>query len=168
MNSSGAYNTHNGVPLPAHLSNMGTRVNSQNRIISPTSSCNQYPHLKAENSIFNSQSNNKRSTQYAGPNQVGPPNVIPVSYGGNASQHNRSTSNQGFFGQSKNEQREEIQQRLSQYGSVVQSQPAQFKSVMSTTHKAPLPYGTTDKDGEPISVKGHLQDLEVSTYQLLI
>lgn len=72
MNSSGAYNTNNGVPLPAHLSNMGIRVNSQNRIISPTSSCNKYPHLKTENSIFNSQSNNKRSTQYAGPNQVGP------------------------------------------------------------------------------------------------
>jgi hypothetical protein len=31
---------------------------------------------------------------------------------------------------------------------------------MSSTSKAPLPYGTTDKDGEPISVKGHLHDLE--------
>jgi hypothetical protein len=55
-----------------------------------------------------------------------------------------------------------MQQRLSQYGSVVQTQPAKFKSVLGgdATVKQPLPYGTTDKDGEPISVKGHLQDLE--------
>lgn len=88
MNSSYQYNTagqqqqltNNAVALPQHLTNLGTRVNSQNRIISPTSSCNQYPHLKAENSVFNT-SNAKRSTQYG----AGPSNVIPVSYGGNVS-----------------------------------------------------------------------------------
>ena len=144
--------------LPQHLSNLGTRVNSQNRIVSPTSSCNNYPHLKAENSVFNTSNGgvNKRSTGYA------PQSIIPVSYGQN-NNHQRSHSNNGFFGQSKHEQREEMHQRLSQYGSVVNQQPAQFKSVIGSgaSTKAALPYGTTDKDGEPISVKGHLQDLEV-------
>ena len=53
-----------------HLSNMSNRVNSQNRIISPTSSCNNYPHLRAENSVFNS-----KKSGYG---------IIPESYGGNS------------------------------------------------------------------------------------
>jgi hypothetical protein len=52
------------------------------------SSCNQYPHLKAENSVFNTSNagGTKRSKQYGA--AVAPSNVIPVSYGGNRSQSN--------------------------------------------------------------------------------
>jgi len=60
-----------------HLSKLSNRVNSQNRIISPTSSANNYPHLRADNSVFAS---NARKGGYG---------VMPESYG---NLHGRSQS----------------------------------------------------------------------------
>ncbi len=57
----------------------GTRVNSTTRIISPTSSCNNYPHLKADNSVFNG-AHAKKNSAYGGLSQANQP-VIPTSYG---------------------------------------------------------------------------------------
>ena len=110
-----------------HLSNMSNRVNSQNRIISPTSSCNNYPHLRAENSVFNS-----KKSGYG---------IIPESYGGNnqAGPHTRQDP-------------------------VIKKKPATFKSILGSQNSSPhrdIAYGTNDANGEPISVKGHLHDLEV-------
>ena len=110
-----------------HLSNMSNRVNSQNRIISPTSSCNNYPHLRADNSVFNS-----RKGGYG---------IIPESYGGNSQATQQSRQDP-----------------------VIQKKPATFKSTLGSQNSSPrrqIAYGTTDANGEPISVKGHLHDLEV-------
>lgn len=55
-----------------------------------------------------------------------------------------------------------ISQRLSNYKTVVQQTPAQYRSVMGSTalgtnNGKPTPaYGTTNDNGEVVSVKGHL------------
>ena len=59
-----------------------------------------------------------------------------------------------------------ISHRLSNYKTVVQQTPAQYRSVIAsaagTNNNKPTPaYGTTNDNGEVVSVKGHLQDLEV-------
>lgn len=63
-----------GVYDNVHLSKLSNRVNSQNRIISPNS-VNNYPHLRADNSVFNA-----RKEGYG---------VMPESYG---NLHGRSQS----------------------------------------------------------------------------
>ncbi len=63
----------------------------------------------------------------------------------------------------------EITQRLSQYKTVVQNQPAiNYSSVLSTNSRAGPDYGTVGEYGEPISVKGHLTELEVSSFSLIL
>jgi len=55
-------------------------------------------------------------------------------------------------------------QRLNSHSNVVHNSPMQFHSVMSNVNRQGPAYGTTDENGEPISVKGHLTELEVLLY----
>ena len=67
--SSNPNSIHQQMNLTSHQ-----RLASTQRIISPTNIANNYPHLKAENSVFGS--NNKRQTTYL----FG--QAIPGSYAG--------------------------------------------------------------------------------------
>lgn len=58
-------------------------------------------------------------------------------------------------------------QSIKNEGPIINKNPATFKSTLGSQQPSPkrgVAYGTTDSNGEPISVKGHLHDLEVSLF----
>ena len=145
-----------------HVGQSGTRLSTTQRIISPASSVNHYPHLKGNGNEIISAAGSQRNSVYQfklanGGNANN--QVIPISYA-----NSRSVSNQGHIGPAGNQ--EEIVQRLNSHTNVVNQSPAHFQSVMSNISRQGPAYGTNDEHGEPISVKGHLTDLEVSFWEI--
>ena len=127
-----------------------------------------YPHLRADNpnNVFAAR---QPSTGYqfrlaSGSNATN--QVIPISYAHNS----RSSSNAGGQQQQAKNigpagDQNEITQRLSNYRTVVQNQPAvNYSQVLSQTsvNRVGPAYGTVNDNGEAISVKGHLHELEVT------
>ena len=118
INDNGAATgTNNSV----NLGNIGSRLTTTQRIISPTSSVNHYPHLKGQgNEIFSAAGSQRNSVyQYKVASGSNANNqIIPISYA------SRSASNQGHLGPAGNQ--EEIIQRLNSHSNVVQNTPGHF------------------------------------------